>query len=75
MSTALVPLAPADETAPLGPVLGRTRADFLALLIATSVQAPQTRARRRAEPREAIAAYGAQDRSPRVADHALVRSL
>jgi len=75
MSTALVALASDDETAPLTGALGRPRADFLALLIATSVQAPQTRARRRAEPREAIAAYGASERSPHVADHAVTRSL
>jgi hypothetical protein len=35
-------------------------APFLAQLIATQMQLPQTRARRRAEPAEAIAAYGAQ---------------
>jgi hypothetical protein len=34
-------------------------APFLAHLIATRMQAPQTRARRRAEPEEAIAAYRA----------------
>jgi hypothetical protein len=32
-------------------------ASFLAQLIATRMQAPQTRARRRAEPEEAIAVY------------------
>jgi hypothetical protein len=39
----------------------QTRGDaaFLAHLIATNVQAPQTRARRRAEPAEALAAYRA----------------
>jgi hypothetical protein len=35
------------------------QAAFLAHLIATKTQAPQTRERRRAEPREAIAAYRA----------------
>ena len=35
----------------------RRDAAFLAHLIATRTQAPQTRARRRAEPAEAIAAY------------------
>ena len=34
-------------------------APFLAQLIATRQQAPQTRARRRAEPREAISVYAA----------------
>ena len=41
----------------------RTRhpqAPFLAHLIATQMHLPQTRARRRAEPADAIAAYGAQ---------------
>ena len=35
----------------------RPAAAFLAQLIATRMQAPQTRARRRAEPEEAIAVY------------------
>jgi hypothetical protein len=35
----------------------RPAAPFLAQLIATQLQAPQTRARRRAEPDEAIAVY------------------
>jgi hypothetical protein len=42
--------------------LPRTRhpaAPFLAQLIATQMQAPQTRARRRAEPEDAVAAYAA----------------
>jgi hypothetical protein len=34
-------------------------APFLAQLIATQMQAPQTRARRRVEPREAISVYAA----------------
>jgi hypothetical protein len=34
-------------------------AQFVAQLIATRTQAPQTRARRRAEPREAVEAYRA----------------
>lgn len=34
-------------------------APFLAHLIATQMQAPQTRARRRAEPEEAISVYAA----------------
>ena len=37
-------------------------APFLAQLIATRQQAPQTRARRRAEPREAITVYAAMAR-------------
>jgi hypothetical protein len=54
---------------------GRPRADFLAQLIATSAQVPQTRARRRAEPQAAVAAYGASDRSAMPASHTLSRSL
>ena len=53
----------------------RPRADFLAQLIATLAQVPQTRARRRVEPNEAIAAYGACDRPAIAQDHALSRSL
>ena len=37
-------------------------APFLAQLIATRQQAPQTRARRRVEPREAISVYAAMAR-------------
>lgn len=37
----------------------RPAAPFLAHLIATQMQAPQTRARRRVEPREAISIYAA----------------
>jgi hypothetical protein len=48
--------APADRL----PAMTRyPSAPFLAQLIATHMQAPQTRARRRAEPAEAIAAYSA----------------
>ena len=38
---------------------GRPEAPFLAQLIATQMQAPQTRARMRAEPEEGVAAYRA----------------
>jgi hypothetical protein len=53
----------------------RPRADFLAQLIATLAQVPQARARRRAEPKEAIAAYDACGRPAMARDHALSRSL
>ena len=50
----LEPLAPSERP----PRLTRhPAAAFLAQLIATEMQAPQTRARRRAEPDEAIAIY------------------
>jgi len=55
---ALIPVA---APAPGGRSGIRTRcplAGFLAHLIATQTQAPQTRARRRAEPEEALALYG-----------------
>jgi hypothetical protein len=39
--------------------LRRSSASFLAQLIANENQMPQTRERRRAEPQEALAAYGA----------------
>jgi hypothetical protein len=63
LSRALVPLvtpggqAAAEHAATLH--AKRPNADFVAHLIATSGKAPQTRARRRVEPREAVAAYGA----------------
>ncbi len=58
-SRALIPVAapaPSDRTTALG---RRPLAPFLAHLIATQTQAPQTRLRRRAEPEEALASYGA----------------
>jgi hypothetical protein len=75
LSTALVPIAAGDPTAPIQQFYGRPRADFLAQLIATLAHSPQTRARRRAEPDVAIAAYGASDRSSMPEGHALSRSL
>jgi hypothetical protein len=63
VSTALIPIAASDPATSLRQIGGRPRADFLAQLIATLAQAPQTRLRRRAAPGEAIAAYGARERS------------
>ena len=59
--TALVPVRPPEPEAARPPAR-RTSAPFLAQLIATDRQLPQTRERRRAEPREALAAYGAAAR-------------
>jgi hypothetical protein len=42
----------------------RTNANFVAHLIATRAQAPQTRARRRADPAQAIRAYNALGQWP-----------
>jgi hypothetical protein len=57
--TALVPIAPAPAGDGLGRPAPRARAVFLAHLIATGRQAPQTCARRRAELDEAARAYQA----------------
>jgi hypothetical protein len=81
LSTALVAIAAQGHTAPDG--LGtkdrlgtnRPRADFIAQLIATATAAPQTRARRRAEPDEAIAAYAALDQRPASSGCTVSRSL
>jgi hypothetical protein len=67
----------ADGTRALGPLVPsagrepashRPSADFLAHLIATASQMPQTRERRRADPQDAISAYAstAADRPPLV---------
>jgi hypothetical protein len=75
VSTALVQLAPTVREAFAAHASGRARADFVAQLIAISAKAPQTRARRRAEPEEAIAAYRALDRKPVSSGRVLSRSL
>jgi hypothetical protein len=60
----LIPLAPRPESSQSIPS-GRPSATFLAHLIATTQQAPQTRQRRRAEPKGACARYAlARDPSP-----------
>jgi hypothetical protein len=56
-SRALVVVAPAEASHV--PVANFRQTTFLAQLIATRDQLPQTRERRRAEPGEAIAAYRA----------------
>ena len=56
---ALVAIAPVPLSERLLPLRRHPAAPFLAQLIATQMLAPQTRARRRAEPGEAIAAYAA----------------
>ena len=79
MSNALVPLTQTDQAAaqPVTNVraTSRANADFVAHLIATSAQAPQTRARRRANPDEAVAAYDALGHWPTPAGRKLSRSL
>jgi len=78
VSNALVPLAKVDQAAQT--IVGvrsarRANADFVAHLIATSAQAPQTRARRRANSEDAIAAYDALGHWPTPAGRKLSRSL
>jgi len=51
------------------------RADFIAHLIAVRLQAPQTRARRRAEPEDAAAAYGVLGQWPTPVGRVLSRAL
>jgi hypothetical protein len=58
-SRALIPLQPIARSDLAA--RDRPQASFLAHLIATDRQLPQTRERRRAEPEDAIAAYAAVD--------------
>jgi hypothetical protein len=57
--TALVPTGPTPQHAQTGGRLSRPDAGFVAHLIATAEQAPQTRRLRRASPDEALSAYAA----------------
>jgi hypothetical protein len=79
VSNALVPLAQTDQaaaqTATKVRASSRPNADFVTHLIATSAQAPQTRARRRANSEDAIAAYDALGHWPTPAGRKLSRSL
>jgi hypothetical protein len=80
VNNALVPLVPVnrDDEAPRSSWRqGASRPDcgFIAHLIATSAQAPQTRARRRAEPGEAVSAYNGLGQRPSAAGRVLRRSL
>ena len=75
MSTALVPVTVSYSSTHPSADFGRPRADFLAQLIATVAQVPQTRMRRRAEPAEAVTVYGAIERRPAAHRPALSRWL
>jgi hypothetical protein len=75
VGTALVPIALSEPSPDWSARRGRPRADFLAQLIATAAHTPQTRARRRAEPAEAVAIYGAIEQRPAARGPALCRSL
>jgi hypothetical protein len=74
MRTALIPFTTIAE-ATGSPTLNRPRADFVAQLIATRMEAPQTRVRRRADPDDAVAAYGMSGRWLPPAGGALSRSV
>jgi hypothetical protein len=79
LSNALVPLANTDRAAaspsPASRPAARANADFVAHLIATFAKAPQTRSRRRVEPAEAVAAYGAVGQWPTPSVRTLSRTL
>jgi hypothetical protein len=75
MAGALVPLFQAVRSDVAVKAGSRARADFVAHLIATATQAPQTRSRRRAEPGDAVAAYAASNHAPALTGIGLSRSL
>jgi len=64
-SRSLVPVRAANNPGDFALSRLRPSAPFLAHLIATAQQAPQTRARRQAEPGEATARYAATAARPR----------
>jgi hypothetical protein len=61
---ALIAVQATATSARAVPLTRHPAAPFLAHLIATRIQAPQTRVRRRAEPKEALAAYRATMKAP-----------
>jgi hypothetical protein len=79
VTNSLVPVRPINRDSETPHVThhatSRPDAGFIAHLIATSVQAPQTRTRRRAEPNEAISAYCGVGQRPSAAGRILSRSL
>jgi hypothetical protein len=75
VSTALVPIARYAGASRPGYACVRPQVEFLTLLIAAKTLAPQTRARRRAEPEQAIAAYAGTSYRPLPMGRALSRSL
>ncbi|PWT88616.1 MAG: hypothetical protein C5B56_08430 [Proteobacteria bacterium] len=76
MGRALVPtIPPASASASTDNSLSRPRGPFLAQLIATDLQMPQTRTRRRAEAVDASACYAAAATMPVPTGIVLRRSL
>jgi hypothetical protein len=72
---ALVPVTPVNRDTDRPHQASRPDCGFIAHLIATKAQAPQTRTRRRAEPVEAISAYSVLGQRPGAAGRILSRSL
>jgi hypothetical protein len=75
LSTALVPITPIRRDTAAAPATSRPQADFIAQLIATSEQAAQTRARRRAAPAEATEIYRARGQAAAITGKAFSRSF
>lgn len=75
LRNALVPIVPAACEREALRTTGRANADFIAHLIATATQAPQTRLRRRVEPEQATAAYRALGHWPTAIGRSVRRSL
>ena len=75
LSNTLVPLAFGEPATARPHAAVRANVEFVAHLIATLAQAPQTRRRRRAVPEEAVAAYGALYHGAPSAGRTLSRSL
>ena len=75
MNKALVPVAPVNRDTERPHQASRPDCGFIAHLIATKAQAPQTRTRRRAEPAEAISVYKGLGQRPAPSGRLLSRSL
>jgi hypothetical protein len=75
MTTALVAIGPTAPDTRAAAASVRADAPFVAHLIATAAQVPQTRARRRAEPDAASAAYRALGQWPTHVGDVVSRSL
>jgi hypothetical protein len=75
MNNALVPVTPAAVECSAMAANPRARADFVTHLIATATRLPQTRQRRRAAPKVALAAYRALGQWPSETGKTVSRSL
>ena len=75
MDNSLVPVTPINRDGEKHHPASRPDSGFVAHLIATKAKAPQTRARRRVEPSEAIGAYARLGQWPSALGHILSRSL